>query len=51
MLDDIAEMLADGDRELLDGGVFPMLTSVRSVFYVRNGELHTWLDSPGESPF
>ena len=51
MTDDIAKMVSDGDQELLDGGVFPSLRSIRSWFYVRNGELHTYLDDPGSVPF
>jgi len=39
MIDDIAGRISDGDRELLDRRLF-LLPSIRSLFYIRNGELY-----------
>ena len=40
MFTGIMEMLSDGDKESLDRYWFASLPSVRSGYYVRNGELY-----------
>ena len=51
MCTSIAEMLSDGDKESLDRYWFAELPSVRSSYYVRNGELYVDVDDPGSPPF
>ena len=47
----IAEMLSDGDKELCDRYWFDSLPSVRSSYYVRNGELYVDTDDLPGPPF
>ena len=49
--DSIVERLSDADKETLDGGAFPSLTSVRSAFYIRHGELFAYEIDSGKAPF
>jgi len=51
MTDSITEMLSDGDKESMDRYWWPSLPSVRSSYYVRNGELYVFTDDPGSPPF
>ena len=50
MIDDLAEMVSDGDKETLDRCLFASLPSIRSQYYVRNGELYVSADNPAAAP-
>jgi len=51
MIDSIAGMLSDGDKESLDRYWFAELPSVRSSYYVRNGDLYVDTNDPPFPPF
>jgi len=51
MTDSIAEMLSNGDKESADRYWWPFLPSVRSSYYVRNGELYVDTDDLPGPPF